>query len=71
MVAPMKFLHRALDRRISLLLKDGRVLAGKLDGYDDYLNLVLEETEEEMDGGRKRLGTVIVRGNTIVSLSLV
>ena len=70
MVAPMKFLNKTMGKKVSLLLKDGRVLEGKLSGYDDYLNLTLDETAETHEDLQRRLGTVIVRGNTVVSISL-
>ena len=46
MVMPTALLEKSVDKRISLLLKDNRVLEGKLTGYDDNMNLVLEETVE-------------------------
>ena len=41
MVMPLALLEKSMDHRISLLLKDTRVLEGKLVGYDDYMNMVL------------------------------
>jgi small nuclear ribonucleoprotein len=58
-----------MNRKISLLLKDNRVLEGKLTGYDDYMNMVLEDTEERTSDQTRRLGTVILRGNNVVSIS--
>ncbi len=55
----------------SLLLKDSRVLEGKLVGYDDYMNMVLDDTEERTSEQTRRLGTVILRGNNVVSISPV
>jgi len=52
-----------------LLLKDSRVLEGKLAGYDDYMNMVLEDTEERTSEQTRRLGTVVLRGNNVVSIS--
>ena len=46
MVMPLALLEKSLNKKISLLLKDNRVLEGKLTGYDEYMNMVLEETEE-------------------------
>ena len=45
MVMPINLLEKSLDKRLSLLLKDNRILEGKLVGYDDYMNLVIEDTE--------------------------
>lgn len=60
-----------MDKRISLLLKDNRVLEGKLTGYDDYMNMVLEETEERAADQNRRLGTVVLRGNNVVSIAIL
>jgi len=69
MVMPLALLEKSLDKRVSLLLKDNRVLEGKLKGYDDYMNMVLEETEERTQDQERRLGTVVLRGNNVVSIT--
>ncbi|MDD3398177.1 MAG: LSM domain-containing protein [Candidatus Methanomethylophilaceae archaeon] len=70
MVMPLALLEKSIDKRISLLLKDNRTLEGKLTGYDDYMNMVLEDTAERTsDDQERRLGTVILRGNNVVSIS--
>jgi small nuclear ribonucleoprotein len=71
MVLPLAVLEKSIDKRISLLLKDNRILEGKLAGYDDYMNMVLEDTEERTSEQERRLGTVVLRGNNVVSISLV
>ena len=71
MVMPLALLEKSIDKRISLLLKDNRVLEGKLTGYDDYMNMVLEDTEERTSDQQRRLGTVVLRGNNVVSISIV
>ncbi len=69
MVMPINVLERSLNKRVSLLLKDNRILEGKLTGYDEYMNMVLEDTEEQCEEQVRRLGTVILRGNNVVSIS--
>jgi small nuclear ribonucleoprotein len=69
MVMPLALLEKSIDKRISLLLKDNRVLEGKLKGYDEYMNMVLEETEERTADQERRLGTVVLRGNNVVSIT--
>ncbi len=68
---PLKMLESFMDKRISLLLKDNRILEGKLVGYDDYMNMVLEDTEERTEEMTRKLGTVILRGNNVVRMSLI
>jgi len=57
MVMPLNVLEKSINKRISLLLKDNRILDGKLVGYDEYMNMVLEDTEETKDEQVRRIGT--------------
>ena len=70
MALPIDVLQKSLNQKMILLLKDGRVLEGTLSGYDEHMNLVLEDTEERTEETRKKLGTVIIRGSNVVSISL-
>jgi small nuclear ribonucleoprotein len=70
MVMPHNVLEKSLNKRVSLLLKDSRILDGKLVSFDENMNMVLEETEETgPDQNVRRLGTVILRGNNVVTIS--
>lgn len=73
MVMPATLLENSVDKRVSLLLKDGRSLEGRLAGFDEYMNMVLEEAlESAADGqGGRRLGTVVLRGNNVVSIAII
>lgn len=68
MVQPLQLLEKSLNRKVSLLLKDNRVLVGTLTGYDDYMNMVLEDTEETQGDQVRRVGTVVLRGNNVVTI---
>jgi len=74
MVMPLNVLEKSLNRKVSLLLKDNMMLDGKLVGYDEYMNMVLEDTEETRfnedtnDPTVRRIGTVILRGNNVVTI---
>ncbi|MFQ5838544.1 MAG: LSM domain-containing protein [Thermoplasmata archaeon] len=68
MVLPLHVLEKSLNKRVALLLKDNRVLEGNLVGYDDYMNMVLEDTEETLGDQVRRIGTVILRGNNVVTI---
>ncbi len=69
MVQPLQILERSLNKQISLILKDDRVLVGTLVGYDDYMNMVLEDTEETQGEQVRRVGTVVLRGNNVVTIA--
>lgn len=68
MVMPLNVLEKSINKRVSLLLKDNRILDGKLAGYDEYMNMVLEDTEETKDEQVRRIGTVVLRGNNVVTI---
>jgi small nuclear ribonucleoprotein len=69
MTLPLDVLEKSVNQRLILLLKDGRTLEGKLSGYDEYMNLVLEDTEETLNEAKRKIGTVILRGSNVVSIS--
>lgn len=69
MALPLEVLEKSTNGRLSLRLKDGRVLEGKLSGHDEYMNLVLEDVEEIKNDNKRRVGTIILRGNNVVSIS--
>jgi len=71
MALPLDVLEKSLNQKLSLLLKDGRVIEGTLSGYDEYMNMVLADVEENTDETKRRLGTIILRGNNVVSISIL
>jgi len=71
MALPLDVLEKSMNQKLSLLLKDGRTVEGKLSGYDEYMNMVLSDVEESLDDTKRRLGTIILRGNNVVSISII
>ena len=71
MALPLDVLEKSVNQKLSLLLKDGRLIEGKLTGYDEYMNMVLTDVEENYEDNKRRLGTIILRGNNVVSISLL
>lgn len=71
MALPLDVLEKSVNQKLSLLLKDGRSLEGKLSGYDEYMNMVLSDVEEDNGETKRKLGTVILRGNNVVSISVL
>jgi len=65
-----KIMEDSLGKIVLVRLRGGRKLRGKLRGFDQHLNLVLEETEETTDAENvKKLGVIIVRGDNVVIIS--
>ncbi|KAI5798986.1 small nuclear ribonucleoprotein SmG [Geopyxis carbonaria] len=64
-------LKKYLDKRLFVQLNGSRRVIGVLRGYDVFLNIVLDDAVEEKDGGEKvRIGTVVIRGNSVVMLEV-
>lgn len=66
----IQLLEESLGQMVLVRLKGGKSLRGKLRGFDQHLNLVLEETEDTTDiNETKKLGVIIVRGDNVVIVS--
>ena len=70
MALPLDTLEKAMNQKLLLLLKDGRHIDGKLLGFDEYMNLVIDDVEETKGETKRRLGKIILRGSNVVSISL-
>jgi small nuclear ribonucleoprotein (snRNP)-like protein len=72
-VLPIKKVYSLVDSIISVEMKDeGRIFQGRLVAVDEYLNLHLEESIETTDVKNERdLGTLVIRGNNILSIAPV
>jgi small nuclear ribonucleoprotein (snRNP)-like protein len=70
-VLPIKKVFSLVDSRITVEIKDeGTKLPGRLVAVDEYLNIHLDETIEYMGNERGRtLGTVVIRGNNILTIA--
>lgn len=67
---PKDFLARCVGRPVIVSLKDQRAVRGKLSGYDEFINLVLEEATESIPSKDRTLGRVVVRGSQVIAIHL-
>jgi len=66
----IQILEESLGKIVLVRLKGGRSLRGKLKGFDQHLNLVLEDAEDTTNiENVKKLGSIIVRGDNVVIIS--
>jgi small nuclear ribonucleoprotein len=56
---PLDVLEASLGEEVTVRLKGGDDVAGELTGYDQHMNLVLEDGQD----------TTIIRGDNVVSIS--
>ena len=67
---PLDALNAARGKAVLVDLKNRSRYVGKLKAFDIHINVVLDEAEEHINGELKRkLGTVFIRGDTIIILS--
>jgi small nuclear ribonucleoprotein len=69
---PIDALDKAKGKKIIVKMKNGEELIGILKALDLHLNLWLDEAELQKNNENKvKLGTVLIRGDTIVYASPV
>ena len=67
-------LKNYLDKRLEIRLNGNRVLKGRLRGYDQIMNLILEECIEivkkeknnKIEIENNEIGSVMIRGNSVI-----
>ncbi len=65
-----EILQESLGKIVLVRLKGGKSLRGKLRGFDQHLNLVIDETEDTTEPESvKKLGILIVRGDNVIIIS--
>lgn len=71
-------LQNYLNQEIIVNLSGGREVEGKLTGFDQLMNLVLEDTVEKLrdvndrtkfTGSTRKLGKIIIRGPLLLAIS--
>lgn len=69
---PIDALDRAKGKKVFIKLKNGEEVTGVLKALDLHLNLWVDEAEISKSGeGKMKMGTILVRGDTIVYASPV
>ncbi|MEM5879311.1 MAG: LSM domain-containing protein [Candidatus Aenigmatarchaeota archaeon] len=68
---PIDALDKAKGKKVIIKLKNGEEITGVLRALDLHLNVWLDEAEVSKNETKIRLGTVLVRGDTIVYASPV
>lgn len=63
-------LDESLGRVVLIKLKGGKMIRGTLLGFDQHMNLLLEESQELLEENQASdLGTIVVRGDNVVIIS--
>eukprot|EP00640_Fibrocapsa_japonica_P008216 CAMPEP_0113938078 /NCGR_PEP_ID=MMETSP1339-20121228/4495_1 /TAXON_ID=94617 /ORGANISM="Fibrocapsa japonica" /LENGTH=75 /DNA_ID=CAMNT_0000941015 /DNA_START=111 /DNA_END=338 /DNA_ORIENTATION=- /assembly_acc=CAM_ASM_000762 len=59
-------LKKYMDKTLSIKLNANRKVQGVLRGFDQFMNIVLDETLDTTTTDQQRIGMVVIRGNSIV-----
>ncbi|AQK46466.1 LSM7-like [Zea mays] len=62
-------LAKFVDKGVQVKLTGGRQVTGTLKGYDQLLNLVLDEAVENERGKTRQLGLIVCRGTAVMLVS--
>jgi small nuclear ribonucleoprotein len=66
----VKVLDESIEKIVLIKLKGGKTLRGVLLGFDQHMNLLLDQSEEiPAEGDSKSLGTIVIRGDNVVMIS--
>ena len=66
----VKILDESLGKIVLIKLKGSNVIRGNLHGFDQHMNLLLDNSVELLDEGKSNeIGTIVVRGDNVVMIS--
>jgi small nuclear ribonucleoprotein len=66
----VKVLDESINKVVLIKLKGGKTIRGSLLGFDQHMNLLLDQSEEvPSEGDSKSLGQIVVRGDNVVMIS--
>ncbi|XP_008797575.1 probable small nuclear ribonucleoprotein G [Phoenix dactylifera] len=61
-------LKKYMDKKLQIKLNANRVIVGTLRGFDQFMNLVIDNTVEVNGSEKNDIGMVVIRGNSVVMI---
>ncbi|CAA7033156.1 unnamed protein product [Microthlaspi erraticum] len=61
-------LKKYMDKKLQIKLNANRMVEGTLRGFDQFMNLVVDNTVEVSGNDKTDIGMVVIRGNSIVTV---
>ena len=66
----VKVLDESINKKVLIKLKGGKTITGMLQGFDQHMNLLLDQSEEvPSEGDSISLGSIVVRGDNVIMIS--
>ncbi len=66
----VKTLVSCVNKVILIKLRNNQIIQGKLQTFDEHLNLILIDSEDITDDKVKNLDKIILRGDNVLIISL-
>ncbi len=63
-------MNNSKDKIVLLRMKNSKTIQGKLKNFDIHMNLTLEDAEDISDEKSVKLGTILIRGDNILAVSI-
>ncbi|PWA58658.1 small nuclear ribonucleoprotein G [Artemisia annua] len=57
-----------MDKQLQIKLNANRTVVGTLRGFDQFMNLVIDNTVEVNGEEKNEIGMVVIRGNSVVTV---
>ena len=66
----VKVLDESINKMVLIKLKGNKTIRGNLLGFDQRMNLLLDQSEEvPSEGDSISLGSIVVRGDNVIMIS--
>ena len=66
----VKVLDESINKLVLIKLKGNKTIRGNLLGFDQHMNLLLDQSEEvPSEGDSISLGSIVVRGDNVIMIS--
>ncbi len=66
----VKILDESIGKVVLIKIKGNKTIRGNLRGFDQHMNLILDQAEETQDGGQPaNLDSIVVRGDNVIMIS--
>ncbi len=63
-------LKKYMEKNVAVKINGNRKIKGTLRGYDQFMNLVLDNASEDAENA-KNIGMIVIRGNSVVQLEVI
>ena len=63
-------MNNSKNKQVLLRLRNNKTVKGNLQDFDIHMNLTLEDAEDVSEENPGKIGTVLLRGDNILAISL-